>query len=98
MRWPKIEEIYGSALRATPVFDPLDEAGGRRWAELHNRVIEHNIRVVAKYYTRITSERLTQLLDLNEKVRSDRYFMLFDNLHKFVICYCIGQHALGNLF
>ncbi|RUS18067.1 PCI domain-containing protein [Endogone sp. FLAS-F59071] len=67
MRWPKIEEIYGAALRATPVFDPADEAGGRRWAELHNRVIEHNIRVVAKYYTRVTTERLTQLLDLNEK-------------------------------
>jgi len=30
-------------------------------------VIEHNIRVVAKYYTRITTKRLTQLLDLNEK-------------------------------
>ena len=68
MRWPKIEEVYGAALRLTPVFDAGDDAGQYRWAELHNRVIEHNIRVVAKYYTRITMQRLTQLLDLNETV------------------------------
>src|SRR6185295_1289987 len=28
-----------------------------------------NIRVVAKYYTRIRTKRLTQLLDLNDQVR-----------------------------
>jgi 26S proteasome regulatory subunit N5 len=68
MRWPKIEEIYGSALQETSVFSTADEAGRKRWSELHNRVIEHNIRVIAKYYTRITTKRLTQLLDLNEQV------------------------------
>jgi 26S proteasome regulatory subunit N5 len=51
------------------VFSPKDEAGQKRWSELHKRVIEHNIRVIAKYYTRITTKRLTQLLDLNEQVR-----------------------------
>jgi len=66
MRWPKIEEIYGSTLKETSIFSS-DEAGQKRWNELHNRVIEHNIRVIAKYYTRITTKRLTQLLDLNEQ-------------------------------
>ncbi|CAG8460814.1 6419_t:CDS:10 [Diversispora eburnea] len=67
MRWPRIQELYGIALRQTPVFYANDESGEKRWQELHKRVIEHNIRVVAKYYTRIRNKRLTQLLDLNEE-------------------------------
>ncbi|RIB22313.1 hypothetical protein C2G38_2243367 [Gigaspora rosea] len=67
MRWPRIQELYGTALRQTPVFALGDEAGEKRWQELHKRVIEHNIRVVAKYYTRVRTKRLTQLLDLNEE-------------------------------
>ncbi|KAI8139647.1 PCI domain-containing protein [Fennellomyces sp. T-0311] len=66
MRWAKIEEVYGATLRQTDVFSKTTE-GDKRWKELHNRVIEHNIRVVAKYYTRVTSKRLMQLLDLNER-------------------------------
>jgi 26S proteasome regulatory subunit N5 len=79
MRWPGIEQLYGPTLRQTRVFGPpgtpgvegdieeegaASEAGNKRWEELHKRVVEHNIRTVAKYYTRITLERLTQLLDL----------------------------------
>ncbi|KAJ3126450.1 26S proteasome non-ATPase regulatory subunit 12 [Nowakowskiella sp. JEL0407] len=67
MRWPKIEEIYGEGLKSTFVFDVKTEAGVKRLKELHKRVIEHNIRVVAKYYTKITLKRLTQLLDLPMK-------------------------------
>ncbi|KAI7853733.1 PCI domain-containing protein [Circinella umbellata] len=66
MRWPKIEEVYGQELQQTFVFSKSSE-GEKRWKELHNRVIEHNIRVVAKYYTRVTTKRLMQLLDLNER-------------------------------
>ncbi|KAI8805251.1 PCI domain-containing protein [Cladochytrium replicatum] len=65
MRWPKMEEVYGAALKQTFVFDKTTEEGKKRWETLHQRVIEHNIRVIAKYYTRITLKRLTQLLDLN---------------------------------
>jgi 26S proteasome regulatory subunit N5 len=36
MRWPGIQEIYGSHLRTTDVF--TDE---KRWNDLHSRVIEH---------------------------------------------------------
>ncbi|KAI4528968.1 hypothetical protein K523DRAFT_225484 [Schizophyllum commune Tattone D] len=60
MRWPGIESLYGTFLRQTTVFSHQ-----QRWEDLHMRVIEHNIRVVAMYYTRITLERLTSLLDLS---------------------------------
>ncbi|KAJ3194005.1 26S proteasome non-ATPase regulatory subunit 12 [Irineochytrium annulatum] len=67
VRWPKIEEIYGAALKSTPAFNVSTEGGQARLKALHQRVIEHNIRVVAKYYTRISMKRLTQLLDLPDK-------------------------------
>lgn len=63
MRWPGIEALYGPLLRETPTFDDSEE-GRYRWEELHKRVVEHNIRVVGKYYTKITLARLAQLLDL----------------------------------
>jgi len=62
MRWPGIESIYGATLQGTSVFG--GEEGVKRYKDLHTRVIEHNIRVVAQYYTRITVSRLTSLLDL----------------------------------
>ncbi|CAG8605921.1 7977_t:CDS:10 [Paraglomus brasilianum] len=71
IEWRKMQELYGGALRQSPVFVPNDEAGEKRWQELHKRVIEHNIRVVAKYYTRIRTKRLAQLLDLNEQDTED---------------------------
>ncbi|KAM6498474.1 PCI domain containing protein [Amanita muscaria] len=66
MRWPGIESIYGQFLRQTPVFSQE-----KRWEDLHTRVIEHNVRVVAEYYTRITLLRLTTLLDLTPKQTED---------------------------
>lgn len=38
--------------------------GIARWEALHKRVVEHNIRVIAGYYSRVTLARLTELLDL----------------------------------
>jgi len=37
------------------------------WEELRLRIIEHNIRVVEKYYKRITTKRLSALLSLNDR-------------------------------
>ncbi|KAI7865946.1 PCI domain-containing protein [Spinellus fusiger] len=71
MRWPMIEEKYGAVLCHTAVFNKTTEEGQKRWKELHHRVIEHNIRVIAKYYTRVSMKRLGQLLDLNEKDAED---------------------------
>lgn len=66
MRWPKVEEVYGKALQTTWVFDQSTKEGAARYADLRKRVIEHNLCVLAKYYTRITTSRLTTLLDLPE--------------------------------
>lgn len=70
MRWPVISEQFGKQLCATDIFDAQpsheDPKAHQRWQDLRKRVIEHNVRVVAKYYTRIQIPRLTQLLDLTE--------------------------------
>jgi 26S proteasome regulatory subunit N5 len=79
MRWPSIEANFGPHLTATDIFtaqpDSKDPKRHQRWLDLRKRVIEHNVRVIAKYYTRITFPRLTTLLDLpaqeTEKYISD---------------------------
>ena len=81
-RWPRIESLYGPGLRQTKVFgsdgtqgvegdieqDINAGQGEKRFVELHKRVVEHNIRTIASYYTRITLKRLSQLLDLEEHI------------------------------
>uniref|UniRef100_A0AAQ4PR38 26S proteasome non-ATPase regulatory subunit 12 n=1 Tax=Gasterosteus aculeatus aculeatus TaxID=481459 RepID=A0AAQ4PR38_GASAC len=71
MRWAALVEDYGKELRegsadspATVVFSNSEE-GENRWKDLKNRVVEHNIRIMAKYYTRITMKRMAGLLDLS---------------------------------
>lgn len=71
MRWPEVAKVFGPHLCSTDVFDAQpgsssDPKANKRWEDLRKRVIEHNVRVVAKYYTRIQMPRLTQLLDLTE--------------------------------
>lgn len=71
MRWPEVAKLFGPHLCGTDVFDSApgqspDAKANKRWEDLRKRVIEHNVRVVAKYYTRIQMPRLTQLLDLTE--------------------------------
>jgi 26S proteasome regulatory subunit N5 len=72
MRWPMIGQQFGPHLCNTDVFSPKpgqssEDQPYRRWQDLRKRVIEHNVRTVAKYYTRIQMGRLTQLLDLAEE-------------------------------
>ncbi|KAG9779528.1 PCI-domain-containing protein, partial [Aureobasidium melanogenum] len=71
MRWPMIEQQYGDHLCSTDIFsktsDATDPKAHTRYEALRHRVIEHNVRVIAKYYTRITFPRLTELLDLSEE-------------------------------
>lgn len=78
MRWPGIDALYNPILRATPTFDKSKE-GDYRWEELHKRVVEHNIRVVSRYYTRITLLRLSQLLDLSQEVAETSLASLVSN-------------------
>lgn len=71
MRWPMVEEQYSDHLCSTDIFsktkDEADPQAYTRYEALRHRVIEHNVRVIAKYYTRITFPRLTELLDLSEE-------------------------------
>lgn len=81
MRWPAIETNFGKQLTSTDIFsaaksDPKkDPKANQRWLDFRKRVIEHNVRVIAKYYTRVHFSRLTELLDLpaeeTEKYISD---------------------------
>lgn len=66
MRWPKVEQIYGPPLQQTAVFSGSEEATVR-WEDLRKRVVEHNLRVISKYYTRIRMPQLNHLLDLSEQ-------------------------------
>jgi 26S proteasome regulatory subunit N5 len=75
MPWPSVAETYGPHLCDSDIFSSDDATakakGGDgkshgRWEDLRKRVIEHNVRVVAKYYTRIRTQRLTELLNLAE--------------------------------
>lgn len=67
MRWPKVEQIYGPPLHKTAVFDIKTTEGRARWDDLRKRVVEHNLRVISKYYIRIRTPQLNHLLDLSEK-------------------------------
>lgn len=74
MHWPNLAPNYAPYLGASDVFDveksqssSADAKAFKRWEDLRKRVIEHNVRVVAKYYTRIRTPRLCQLLNLNEE-------------------------------
>jgi 26S proteasome regulatory subunit N5 len=72
MPWPTVREDFEKYLCSTDVFSTSAESAKLkgdvksydRWQDLRKRVIEHNVRVVAKYYTRIHTTRLTELLDL----------------------------------
>lgn len=64
--WRIFEETYGSYLRATPILDASSDSGKSNWDELRLRIVEHNIRVMSKYYERISIGRMAQLLDLDE--------------------------------
>lgn len=74
IHWVRFKELYEVELSqgteaspATGVFNRTTEQGQKRWDDLKKRVVEHNLRVMAKYYTRITVERMSQLLDLSKE-------------------------------
>ncbi|KAL3272938.1 hypothetical protein HHI36_014396 [Cryptolaemus montrouzieri] len=64
IKWSGLCELYETELKSTPVFSG-NEQSKKRWTDLKNRVVEHNIRVMAQYYTRIKIARMAELLDLS---------------------------------
>lgn len=63
--WESLCEDYEKILRVLPFFGQ-DERGLKRWSDLKTRVVEHNIRIMSMYYTRITLSRMSELLGLTE--------------------------------
>lgn len=59
--WASFEAAHTAEIAAQPDVFGCDE---QRTKDLRLRVTEHNVMVVAKYYTRITVPRLGELLDL----------------------------------
>eukprot|EP01087_Luapelamoeba_hula_P001952 TRINITY_DN1173_c0_g1_i1.p1 TRINITY_DN1173_c0_g1~~TRINITY_DN1173_c0_g1_i1.p1 ORF type:complete len:466 (-),score=98.64 TRINITY_DN1173_c0_g1_i1:67-1464(-) len=64
VRWPLFEKSYLGELDKLPVFKT--SARESLLKDLHARVVEHNIGVIAEYYERINTSRLSQLLDLSD--------------------------------
>uniref|UniRef100_G1N6B8 Proteasome 26S subunit, non-ATPase 12 n=1 Tax=Meleagris gallopavo TaxID=9103 RepID=G1N6B8_MELGA len=102
MRWTALVEEYGKELRegsldspATDVFGCTEE-GEKRWKDLKNRVVEHNIRIMAKYYTRITMKRMAQLLDLSVDCCRPSLLCFTDSAegHSIVEMHCLVKKIL----
>mmetsp|Transcript_30687 Transcript_30687/g.80329 ORF Transcript_30687/g.80329 Transcript_30687/m.80329 type:complete len:457 (-) Transcript_30687:1498-2868(-) len=65
MPWRAVEAEFDAELKQSPHFQ-ADEAGSKRHNDFRKMVVEHNIRTISKYYTRISTKRLAELLDLEE--------------------------------
>ncbi|KAL3232888.1 26S proteasome regulatory subunit RPN5 [Nakaseomyces bracarensis] len=65
MRWPIVKKTYEPILNQDTVAFGGNE-NKHHWDELKKRVVEHNLRVISEYYSRITLARLNELLDLSE--------------------------------
>ena len=70
VRWSQLKAQYEGEMAAnTQLFG--GEAGAKRADDFRLRVVEHNVLVIAKYYARVTTARLAELLDLTpEEVTS----------------------------
>ena len=71
MNWAEVTQQYEKELRqgseenlATDVFGNSEE-GSKRWDDFRKRIVEHNIRIIAKYYTNISMKRMAELLSLS---------------------------------
>eukprot|EP01092_Planopodium_desertum_P014963 TRINITY_DN7724_c0_g1_i1.p1 TRINITY_DN7724_c0_g1~~TRINITY_DN7724_c0_g1_i1.p1 ORF type:complete len:138 (-),score=12.09 TRINITY_DN7724_c0_g1_i1:50-463(-) len=62
MEWPKLEAEFKETFNKLEVFS---KTGSKVWADLRTRVIEHNVRVIEKYYKRIRIARMSKLLHLS---------------------------------
>nr|CAG4645484.1 EOG090X04UV [Lynceus sp. MCZ IZ 141354] len=63
IHWQSLCARYENELRQIDVF--AVGPGDKQWADFKCRVVEHNIRIISQYYTRITLKRMSQLLDLS---------------------------------
>lgn len=74
-----MENLYGKELLGFEIFNQSKAHGKKCWTELKNRVIEHNIRVISNYYTRINLNRLCELLKLPAEQAEEYLSQLANN-------------------
>jgi len=67
MNWAEVEQAFKPVITVVPCVGSTDPGRAANWKVVFDRVVEHNIRVVARYYTRIRLDRLAVLLSLNPK-------------------------------
>mmetsp|Transcript_10043 Transcript_10043/g.37458 ORF Transcript_10043/g.37458 Transcript_10043/m.37458 type:complete len:483 (-) Transcript_10043:2377-3825(-) len=60
---PNFQKAFGVHLKSHPAFAEHPE----RQQELQNRIVEHNLRIIAKYYERVHVRRLSELLSLGQE-------------------------------
>lgn len=66
IRWPQIEALFGLPdIAASPVFAAGPQSQ-QRLADMRDRVVEHNLRVISHCFSHMSLVRLAQLLELNE--------------------------------
>lgn len=63
--WSDFQKAYQPIFASLSIFSTADNAKVL-WETLRSRVIEHNIRVIAAHYTRITTSRFAELLELDD--------------------------------
>jgi len=68
MHWPKVESQYKDMLNEHDLFSRMEDS---LWSVFQRRLVEHNIRVIEKYYNRITLKRLSSLLHLSPEETED---------------------------
>jgi len=67
MNMAVIERTYkGDLVQLSPFQEDKEEAS-RLWEDFNLRIIEHNIRIISQYYSRIRASKLSQLLCLDLK-------------------------------
>ncbi|KAG7699399.1 hypothetical protein KL930_001969 [Ogataea haglerorum] len=67
INWKQLEAQFGNYLFKDTTFDQSTEKGKLHYKDLQKRVIEHNLRIVSKYYSSIRLERLCELLQLEQQ-------------------------------
>lgn len=72
INWRNLIEHFEQDLKIGDLSFPATDAfkseeGAKRWNDFKTRIVEHNMRVMAKYYTRIYTKRMSNLLDLTDE-------------------------------
>lgn len=78
INWGQFQKNYGDLLKShdafkiSPISNPNDEKhGSERMKFLHQRITEHNIRIIARHYTRIRIPRLSHLLGVDDDITEE---------------------------